>query len=57
MGFSGGQFDWPMSLRRFIEKRTESVVAQLAGKSKSFEPKLVGFGFGPPGGGPMKKDR
>lgn len=58
MGFGGGQFGWSMPPRRFIEKRTESVAAQLAGKAKGFEPKPVSFGFGPPPtGGPMRKDR
>ncbi len=35
--------------KRFFEKRTESVAAQLAGKSKGFVPP-AGFGFGLPGG-------
>ena len=56
MGFGGGQFGQSMPPRKFIEKRTESVAAQLAGKAKGFEPKPFGFGFGPPKGGP-KKDR
>jgi hypothetical protein len=44
-----------MPPQRFIEKRTASLAAQLAGESKGFEPKP--FGFGPPGGGfgPPKK--
>jgi Spy/CpxP family protein refolding chaperone len=33
----------------FIQKRTESVAAQLARKSEGFVPP-AGFGFGPPGG-------
>lgn len=57
MGFGGGQFGQSMPPRKFIEKRTESVAAQLEGKSKGFEPKPFGFGFGRPGGGPGKKDR
>jgi spore coat protein H len=58
MGFGGGQFGQSMPPRRFIEKRMESVEAQLAGKAKGFEPKPIGFGFGPPpGGGPMRRDR
>ena len=36
------------NLKIFVEKRTASVAAQLAGKSKGFVP--AGFGFGPPGG-------
>jgi spore coat protein H len=60
MAFGGGQFGQSMPPRGFIEKRTESVAAQLEGKAKGFEPKPFGFGFGfgrPPGGGPTKKDR
>jgi len=54
MGFGGGgQFGQSMPPRKFIEKRTESVAAQLAGKAKGFEPRPFGFGFG----GPPKKDR
>lgn len=45
-GFGGGQFGQSMPPRKFIEKRTESVAAQLEGKTKGFEPKP--FGFGPP---------
>lgn len=58
MGFGGGQFGQSMPPRRFIEKRTESVAAQLAGRAKGFEPKPLGAGFGRPpgpGGGPAKK--
>lgn len=54
MGFGGGQFGQSMPPRRFIEKRTESVAAQLAGKAKGFEPRPFGFGFG---GGFKKKDQ
>lgn len=36
-------------LRIFVEKRTESVLAQLAGERKGYVP--AGMGFGPPGGG------
>ncbi len=50
-GFGGGQFGQSMPPRKFIEKRTESVAAQLAGNPKSFEPKMFGAGFGPPPGG------
>ncbi|HEY7309833.1 MAG TPA: CotH kinase family protein [Gemmataceae bacterium] len=59
MGF-GGQFGHSMPPRKFIEKRTELVADLLAGKTKGFEPKPFGFGFGRPpaaGGGPEKKDR
>lgn len=53
----GGQ---PPDLRTFVEKRTDSVAAQLAGKTKGYVPVFGGFGpppggpggFGPPGGGP-----
>lgn len=68
MGFGGGQFGQSMPPRRFIEKRTQSVAAQLAGTARGFEPKPFGGGFGPPPGGgfgppprggfgPAKKDR
>jgi spore coat protein CotH len=56
----GGQFGQSMPPRKFIEKRPESVAAQLAGKAKGFEPRPFGFGFGRPpngGGAPKKKDR
>jgi spore coat protein CotH len=43
----GGAFGQSMPPRKFFEKRTESVAAQLAGKSKGFVPP-AGFGFGPP---------
>ncbi len=36
-------------LATFVEKRTASVLAQLAGERKSYVP--AGMGFGPPGGG------
>lgn len=47
MGFGAGAFGRPPELRTFVEKRTESVAAQLDGKSKGYVPQ---FGFGPPGG-------
>lgn len=56
-GFGDGSFGQSMPTRKFIERRTESVTAQLAGKTKGFEPRPLGFGFGfgrP--GGPLKKD-
>jgi spore coat protein CotH len=43
-----GLFGPVPDMRKFAEKRTESVAAQLAGKSKGYEPQP--FGFGPPGG-------
>jgi hypothetical protein len=47
----GGPFGrQPPDLRSFVEKRSESIAAQLAGKSKGYVP--TGFGFGPPPGGP-----
>jgi len=57
MGFGGGQFGQSMPPRKFIDKRTESVAAQLAGSAKGFEPKPLGAGFGgpPPGAGPARK--
>ncbi|MBX3435782.1 MAG: CotH kinase family protein, partial [Pirellulales bacterium] len=42
--FSGGP-----PLETFLERRLESVRAQLAGRSQGFTPQ---FGFGPPAGGP-----
>ncbi len=42
-------FGVPPELKTFVEKRAESILAQLAGKSKGFSPQA--FGFGPPGGG------
>jgi len=44
-------FGKPPPLKTFVEKRTESMMAQLAGKSKGFIP-AAGFGFG--GGGGFK---
>lgn len=52
MAFGGGQFGWSMPPRRFIEKRTANVAAQLAGEAKGYEPKMIGFG--PPPAGPKK---
>jgi hypothetical protein len=43
-----GGFGRPPELKTFFEKRTESVAAQLAGKSKGYAPQMAGFG--PPGG-------
>jgi hypothetical protein len=43
-------FGRPPELRTFIDRRTESLAAQLAGRSKGFTP-TSGFGP-PPGGGP-----
>lgn len=58
-GPAGGQFGQSMPPRRFIQERTKSVAAQLAGESKGFEPRPFGAGFGggpPPGfGGPKRK--
>ncbi len=42
-----GMLGRPPGLRAFAEKRTASVAAQLAGKSKGYVPQ---FAFGPPGG-------
>jgi spore coat protein H len=49
MGF-GPMFGRALDLKTFVTRRTESVVAQLAGKSEGRE--LRGIGFGGPGGGP-----
>jgi len=51
-GFGDGQFGQSMPPRRFIQKRTESVAAQLAGKTTGFVPKSAGFGIPPARGGP-----
>jgi putative membrane-bound dehydrogenase-like protein len=48
-GPPGGAAPQPPDLKTFAEKRTASVAAQLAGKSKGYVP--AGFGFGPPPGG------
>ncbi|MFL5340572.1 MAG: CotH kinase family protein [Gemmataceae bacterium] len=48
-GPPGAAAPQPPDLKTFVEKRTASVAAQLAGKSKGYVP--AGFGFGPPGGG------
>jgi putative membrane-bound dehydrogenase-like protein len=44
-GPPGAMFGTPPSLRTFVAKRTASVAAQLAGKSKGYVPR---FSFGPP---------
>ncbi len=49
-GPPGGMFGAGMSLKTFVERRTESVAAQLAGKSKGYV--AAGTGFGPGGPGP-----
>jgi spore coat protein H len=53
MGFGppGGMMGRSIDLRTFVEKRTESVVAQIDGKSKGYVP-TMGFGPGGPGGRP-----
>lgn len=48
-GPPGGGFGKPFDIRRFVEKRTASVGAQLAGTKKGYVP--GGFGFGGPGFG------
>jgi spore coat protein H len=51
-----GMFGKPPDLKTFMEKRTESLAAQHAGKSKGYVP-TGGFGwggFGPPGGKPVE---
>lgn len=50
-GGPGGGGPQPPTIKRFAEKRAESVAVQLAGKSKGFVPQQFGFGP-PPGGGP-----
>jgi putative membrane-bound dehydrogenase-like protein len=48
-GPGGGMAPQAPDIKTFAEKRTESVAAQLAGKSKGYVPQA--FGFGPPPGG------
>lgn len=43
----GGGFGPPLGLKGFVEKRADSVAAQLAGKSKGFTPQPFGFGAQP----------
>jgi spore coat protein CotH len=45
----GGMFGRSPDLRTFVDKRTASVEAQLAGKSQGYVPRM-GFGPGGPGG-------
>ncbi len=47
----GGMVGQGPPLKVFVEKRTESVLAQLAGERKGYVPQGMGFG-GPPKGGP-----
>lgn len=50
-----GVFGTPApDLRKFVEKRSESIAAQLSGKSKGFTP--TGFGFGGPPPRPLPGD-
>jgi spore coat protein CotH len=52
-GPPGGMFGAGVPLKTFIERRTESVAAQLAGKSQGYVPRAMAFGpGGPPPGGP-----
>ena len=51
-GGPGGLGPQPPDLKTFAEKRTASVAAQLAGKSKGYVPQPFGFGPPPGGGGP-----
>jgi hypothetical protein len=48
-GPGGAVFGASLPPRRFVERRTASVAAQLAGKSKGYVPP-ADFGFGPPAG-------
>jgi spore coat protein H len=50
-GPSGGMFARTPDLRTFVEKRTASVTAQLAGESKGYTPTAGRGGRGGPGGG------
>ncbi len=51
-GGPGGMGPQPPDIKTFAEKRSESVAAQLAGKSKGYAPQQFGFGPPPGGGGP-----
>lgn len=51
-GPPGGTAPQPPGLRAFVDKRTASVAAQLAGKSKGYVPQP--FSFGPPRTGPSQ---
>ncbi len=53
-GGPGGFGAAPPDLRKFVEKRSESIAAQLAGTSKGYTP--AGFGFGPPPARPLPGD-
>lgn len=46
----GGQFGQTLPPRAFIERRLESIAAQLAGERPGFQPRAFGMGFGPPRG-------
>ena len=46
----GGQFGQSLPPRAFIERRLESIAAQLAGERTGFQPRAFGMGFGPPRG-------
>src|SRR5207302_6477245 len=47
-GPAGGMFGATPTLRAFVDKRTQSIAAQLAGKTKGYVPAAIGFGQ--PGG-------
>lgn len=49
-GMGGAVFGASLPPRAFIDRRVESVTAQLAGKRDGYV--AAAFGFGPPGGGP-----
>lgn len=49
-GGPGGQAPQPPDLRAFVQQRTQSVAAQLAGTSKGFVPRPISFGQPPAGG-------
>ncbi len=52
-GPPGGAFGaTPPSLRTFVEKRADSIAAQMSGKSKGYTP--AGFGMGQPPPAPVK---
>jgi spore coat protein H len=62
-GPGGGQYGQSLPPRLFVERRLESIEAQLAGQREGFQPRPFGMGFGrprgqggPPGpGGPTRQ--
>ena len=49
-GPGGGQYGQSLPPRLFVERRLESIEAQLAGQREGFQPRPFGMGFGRPRG-------